>query len=103
MNLQSTHQGTKRTVFSETCVSIMDFFLQNVTLYFTPKTVSLSMSVSHSTIKDCMQLLKKNQYLSKESDGGSVYHITKENMEFWHTDFKNHVLTLADLKSNDIA
>lgn len=91
--IQQSHQGTKRSVFSNTCSEIMDFFLQNPTLYFTPLTVSLSMEKSQATIKDCMNLLKSNSYLSKVSDSGSVYHITKENMEFWVTDFKNHVLS----------
>ena len=50
-------------------------------------TASLSMNKPHYTIKDCMRLLKQNSYLTKLSDQGTVYHITKENMEFWHTDF----------------
>jgi len=79
----------------------MDFFLQNVTSYYTPYTASLSMEKPHYTIKDCMRLLKQNSYLTKLSDSGTVYHITKENIEFWHTDFKNHVLQLEKLKGDE--
>ncbi len=96
---QTTHQGTiRKTCFTQNCIDVMDFFLQNPTSYYTPYTASLSMKKSHPTIKDCMRLLKQNSYLSKLSDDGTVYHITKENMEFWHTDFKSHVLALAESK-----
>jgi len=50
------------------------------------------------TIKDCMNILRRNSYLSKISDDGTVYHVTKENMQFWHTDFKKHVLHLEELR-----
>jgi len=76
----------------------MDFFLQNVTLYFTPLTAALSLEKPVSTISDCINLLKRNSYLSKISDDGTSYYITKENMEFWHTDFKKHVLALEESK-----
>ena len=92
------HQGTHTTCFSKTCVAVMDFFLQNVTLYFTPTTVALCMERSLATIKDCMNILRKNSYLSKISDDGTVYYVTKENMILWHTDFKKHVLHLEELK-----
>ena len=78
-------------------LSDKDFFLQNVTLYFTPTTTALCMERSFSTIKDCMNILRRNSYLSKISDDGTVYHITKENMEFWHTDFKKYVLALEEI------
>lgn len=86
--------GKKFTVFSQTCIDVMDFFLQNPTLYFTPTTTALSMEKPLATIKGCMNLLKSNSYLSKISDSQSTYHITKENMEFWVTDFKTHVLSI---------
>ena len=94
----STHQGTPTTCFSPTCIDVMDFFLHNDEMYFTPTTVALSMKRPLSTIKDCMNLLKRNSYLSKISDEQTVYHITEENMEFWVMDFRNHVLSLAELK-----
>lgn len=93
------HQGTHTTCFSKTCMDVMDFFLRNVTLYFTPKTAALSMERPLPTIKDCMNLLRRNLYLSKISDEGTVYHVTRENMEFWVTDFRKHVLQLEELKS----
>lgn len=83
--------GKKFTAFSPTCVEIMDFFLHNATLYHTPTTAALSLEKPPTTIKSCMQLLHRNSYLSKET--GTAYHITKENMEFWRTDFKNHILS----------
>lgn len=89
---KSKHQGTKRTIFSEQCIEVMDFFLKNSGQYYTPLTASLSMKKPHASIKDCMNLLKANSYLSKLSDGGSVYFVSDSNMEFWHTDFKNHIL-----------
>ena len=93
------HKGTiRKTCFTDNTIDVMDFFLQNITLYFTPYTTSLSMKKSHYTIKDCMRLLHQNSYLSKLSADGTVYHITKENMEFWHTDFKNHILSLQESK-----
>jgi|APSaa5957512535_1039671.scaffolds.fasta_scaffold00674_17 hypothetical protein len=93
------HVGTiRKTCFTQNCIDTMDFFLQNPNLYFTPYTVSLSMKKSPATIKDCMRLLKQNFYLSKLSPDGTVYHITLENMEFWHTDFKNHVISLQESK-----
>ena len=70
----------------------MDFFLSNVTLYFTPRTAALCMERPLPTIKDCMNLLRRNSYLSKVTDDGTVYHITRENMEFWRVDFRNHVM-----------
>ena len=95
------HVGTiRKTCFTTPIFEVMDFFLQHVTLYFTPYTVSLSMRKPPATIKDYMRLLKQNSYLSKFSDDGTVYHITKENMEFWRTDFTNHVLNLQKLKES---
>lgn len=81
--------------FSPLCISIMDFFLENPTLYFTSMTACKSMNgkTSPDMIKNCMNLLLKNSYLTKE-DGIMTHHynITKENMEFWVTDFKRYVL-----------
>lgn len=80
--------GKKFTAFSPTCVEVMDFFLQNPTSYYTPTTAALSLEKPIATIKACMNLLKSNSYLSKTTETGTSYHITKENMEFWCTDFK---------------
>ena len=88
----------QRTCFSPQCIELMDFFLQHVTLHFTPLTTALSLEKPVSTISDCINLLRKNSYLSKITDDGIVYHVTKENMQFWHTDFKKHVLHLEELK-----
>ena len=89
------HQGTiRKTCFTTPIIDVMDFFLSHTGLYFTPYTAALSMGKSPATIKDYMRLLKQNSYLSKFSDDGTVYFITLENMEFWRTDFKNHVLAL---------
>jgi len=98
--MQITKQKNKRqrTCFSPQCIKLMDFFLQNVTLYFTPLTTALSLEKPVSIISDCINLLRKNSYLSKVADDGTVYHVTKENMQFWHTDFKEHVLHLEELK-----
>jgi len=82
----------RKSCFTETCCNIMDFFLSHPDIYFTPTTTSLSMEKSLPTIKDCMRLLKQNDYLTKFSDEGTVYHITKENMVLWHTNFKAHIL-----------
>jgi hypothetical protein len=79
----------------------MDFFLSHSELYFTPYTTALSMEKTPTTIKDCMRLLKQNSYLSKLSDEGSVYHLTLENMEFWHVDFKRHILDLENQKNEN--
>jgi len=93
------HQGTiRKTCFTIPIIGVMDFFLKHAGLYFTPYTTALSMSKPHYTIKDYMRLLKQNSYLTKLSNDGTVYHITQENMEFWRTDFKNHVLALQELK-----
>jgi len=86
-----THR--QRTPFSPTCYDIMDFYLQHFDCYFTPRTISLSLDKPQSTISDCINLLKKNSYLSKVTETGTAYHITVENMEFWRTDFKNHILS----------
>lgn len=85
--------GKKFTAFSPTCAEIMDFFLTDPTIYHTPTTTALSLEKSVATTKACMNLLKSNSYLSKVTETGTAYHITKENMEFWHTDFKNHILS----------
>lgn len=93
------HIGTiRKTCFTTPIIDVMDFFLQHTGLYFTPYTVALSMDKSPATIKDYMRLLKQNSYLSKLSNDGTVYHITLSNMEFWRTDFKNHVLSLQESK-----
>jgi len=90
--------GKKFTVFSDTCIDVMDFFLSHSNLYFTPTTAALSMKKSVPTVKACMNLLKSNYYLSKISNDGSTYHITKENMEFYNIDFRNYVLNLEKIK-----
>ena len=85
--------GKKFTVFSPTCCDVMDLFLNDPTIYYTPTTAALSLDKPLSTIKSCMNLLKSNSYLTKVTETGSTYHITKENMEFWVTDFRNHILS----------
>ena len=91
------HRGTiRKSCFGEGPIEVMDFFLSNASSYYTPLTASLSMEKPHTTVKDHMRLLKQNSYLSKLSESGSVYHITRENMEFWGVDFKKHVLSLTD-------
>lgn len=102
-NSKSIMQVTKQrqvrvNVFSAQCMEIMDFFLTHVTLYHTPITTALSLERPITTIRTCMSLLNRNSYLSKISKLGTVYHVTKENMEFWRTDFKNYVLALEELK-----
>lgn len=93
--MSSTHKGTiRKNCFTKSIIDVMDFFLEHAGLYFTPYTAALSMDRSHYTIKDYMRLLKQNSYLTKLSDDGTVYFITQENMEFWRTDFKNHVMHL---------
>lgn len=84
-------------------MNIMDLFLENPTIYFTPMTthLSLNLDISPDTVKNMMSLLLKNSYLTKE--GGprtNHYRITKENMEFWVTDFRNHVLDLEKSKQS---
>lgn len=88
----------RKSCFTDSCYDIMDFFLQNPRLYFTPYTASLSMNRSHPTIKDCMRLLHRNSYLSKLSHDGSVYHMTLENMKFWRVGFKNYMESLSEKK-----
>ena len=96
------HIGTiRKSCFNVHCTAIMDFFLSHANLYFTPYTVALSMEKTPATIKDCMRLLKQNSYLSKLSNDGTVYFITHENMEFWHVDFKRHVLDLQKLEEKN--
>lgn len=89
--------------FSPTCMKIMDFFFENFTLYFTPMTVykSMKIDVNPNTIKSCMSLLLKNSYLTKEGGNGTNhYNITKENQEFFVTDFRNHVEELENQKDS---
>ncbi len=88
-------QNGRVNCFGDGCVTMMDFFLKHSELYFTPKTVSLSMPRSLFSAKDQMQQLYKNSYLSKLSKDGTVYFITDENSEFWITDFKNYVRDYA--------
>jgi len=85
--------GKKFTVFSPTCYEVMSLFLNDPTIYYTPTTAALSLQKPIATVKSCMNLLKSNFYLSKVTETGSTYHITKENMESWYTDFKNHILS----------
>ncbi len=93
----SKHQGTETTCFSPTCMDIMDFCLSHPRLFFTP-TTSQSLEKPLSTIKDCMNLLKRRSHLSKVSNEGSSYHITKQNMELWMTDFKKRNQYLIEAK-----
>lgn len=86
----------RKSCFGDGPIEVMDFFLSNPSSFYTPLTASLSMKKSHPTVKDHMRLLKQNFYLSKLSEAGTVYYITKENMEFWRTDFKNHVVSLTE-------
>lgn len=86
----------RKSCFTDTCCSVMEFFLSNAGLYFTPTAAALSMGKPLPTVKDCMRLLRQNNYLSKLSDNGTVYYITEENMEFWHTDFKAYILDLHE-------
>lgn len=97
MNVVITKHRT--TPYSPTCMSVMDFFIQNPTICFTPITVykSLDFDVTPDTVKNCMGLLYKNSYLTKDSLQGTTYHITKENMEFWVTDFRNYILVKEEL------
>lgn len=99
--LVSTQNRT--TPYSPTCMNIMDFFIGNPTLYFTPITAykSLDIDVSPDTVKNCMSLLSKNNYLTKDSLQGTAYHITKENMEFWITDFRNYILAREELMDTE--
>jgi hypothetical protein len=92
------HREVRVDLFSPQCTEIMDFFLTHVTLYHTPITTALALERPITTVRTCMSLLKRNSYLSKISKLGTVYHVTKENMEFWRTDFKNHVLSLEESK-----
>lgn len=85
------------TPYSPTCMKIEDLFLDNPSIYFTPMTVSKTLKISPNTTKANMRLLLSNSYLTK--DDGNNYSITKENMEFWVTDFRNHVLVLKKLQS----
>ena len=86
--------------FSPTCTKIMDLFLSYPTIYFTPKTASMSLDdARYHTVKTCMSLLLSNSYLSKNSMNENTYYITKENMEFWVTDFKNHINNLENIRA----
>jgi len=92
---------TTQTPFSPTSENIMDQFLKDPTIYYTPMTMylSLDLDISPHTVKSCMSLLLKNSYLTKE--GGmdtNYYSITKENREFWDIDFKNHISKLIEIK-----
>jgi len=92
---------TSQTAFSPTSNNIMDQFLKDPTIYYTPMTMylTLDLDISSHTVKTCMSLLLKNSYLTKEGGmGTNHYSITKENMEFWVTDFRSHVLELEKLK-----
>ncbi|QDI74004.1 hypothetical protein QIT55_gp18 [Nitrosopumilus spindle-shaped virus] len=91
------YQG-RTSPFSPTCVEIMDYFLSYPDLYHTAMTVSLYLEKSSDSVKNCMSLLLKNSYLTKKLDSGHVYFITKENMEFWAIDFKNHILNQHEIE-----
>ncbi|QDI74087.1 hypothetical protein [Nitrosopumilus spindle-shaped virus] len=93
------YQG-RTSPFSPTCVEIMDYFLSYPDLFHTAITTALYLEKSNDTVKNCMSLLLKNSYLSKKSESGHVYFITKENMEFWATDFRNHIINQVNLKNN---
>ena len=82
----------RKSCFGDTTCKVMDFFLSNVTSFYTPLTAALSMELPHPTVKDCMRLLYQSGYLTKLSPDGTAYHITKQNMQFWAIDFKNHIM-----------
>lgn len=82
----------RKSCFGAAPEEVMDFFLKNMTNYYTPLTASLSMDKSHYTVKDSMRFLWKKGYLTKISHDGTVYHITIENMRKWAKDFKAHIL-----------
>jgi len=72
----------------------MDFFLSHADCYFTPRTAAKTLELSYDSVKNCMSLLLKNSYLTKEDGPGTNhYNITKENMQFWAVDYKARVLT----------
>ena len=81
----------------------MDFFLSHTDSFYTPLTAALSIGKPHPTVKDHMRLLKQNSYLSKFSNSGTVYFITKENMQFWVTDFKAHILNENDRRRKPLS
>jgi len=96
---------TSVTPYSPTHQDVINKFLQDPTIYYTPMTMYLSMNTKCAcdTIKNCMQLLLKNSYLTKEGGSGTNYYcITKENIEFWVTDFRRHVLELEESKKKPI-
>lgn len=82
----------RKTAFTPTCIDVMDFFLENVSCYFTPYTASLSMGKSHYTVKDCMRVLYQSNYLTKFTHDGTVYYLTTKNMRAWIKDFEESVL-----------
>ena len=86
-------QHTNRTtVFSATCQRIMDLFLSNPSIYFTPKTASMTTGLPYHTTKTCMGLLWRNELLTKEGGKGTnYYNITSDNMKFWAKVFRRYV------------
>lgn len=104
LNMNRILYRTTQTAFSPTGQNIMEQFLHDPTIYYTPMTMhlTLGLNISSHTVKACMSLLLKNSYLTKEGGNGTNHYcITKENMEFWITDFRNHVLELKKLKQLD--
>lgn len=99
-----TFTKNRTTPYSPTYMSIMDFFLKHPALYFTPMTVykSIHLNVTPDTIKNCMNLLLRNNYLTKENGAGTNhYNITKENMEFWVNDFRRYILAQEELRDTE--
>ena len=84
----------RTTIFSPTCMRIMDLFLANPLIYFTPKTACLTLNDgSYHNVKKCMNILYCNNLLTKEGGNGTNYYsLTKENMDLWVYRFRNYVL-----------
>ena len=82
----------RTTSFSPKCVDVMDLFIKNPTIFFTPKTAALTLESSYHHVKTCMNILFHGNYLSK--DNGNTYSITLANMRLWAIRFKIHVESL---------
>ena len=86
-------KNMRTTIFSPTCQRVMDLFLSNPLIYFTPKTASLTINLPYDTVKNCMGLLLENNLLTKEGGNNTNYYsITKNNMILWRDKFKEYVL-----------
>ena len=87
-----TQRGVKHC-FSQLPEKIMDFFLSHADMYHTPTTIALNINEPVFSVRDYVNILRKNSYVTKMPQHGNVFHITRENMEFWRTDFKNHIMS----------